>query len=189
MTRIALLAVLLVGCGGAEAVTGLAAETTYQDESEQSIEQFARGMMENIQNGNFAELKATACPEAVMYDFDENNNPIALRGSRQIGEFFDHIQQMVQSSGMTMQTTIGDVTCRGVHDEGWCTIEFDQSITVGGQTVGPAQFRGTLIAARHAGRWIWTHWHGSFRTMPTAPPPTEGAPAAPPPAHELSTER
>ena len=71
--------------------------------------------------------------------------------------------------------------CRVDAGPGYCLIEFEQTLTVGGQVVGPMKFRATDVIAQPNGRgWIWTHWHASRREpfTPVTPSPAPPRPAA-----------
>jgi hypothetical protein len=81
------------------------------------------------------------------------------------------------------------VQCRSTSLSGFCLVEFEQSVTQAGKTMGPFKFRGTLVAERNGEGWIWTHWHGSLAPKSVkAPAEAEATEAAPAPEAPAATE-
>ncbi|HEX2678499.1 MAG TPA: nuclear transport factor 2 family protein, partial [Polyangiales bacterium] len=166
--------------------------TTMGPQDQASLEAYVRETFDHMGKGDFAFLKQSMCHEAVVFDIDENGAPITKRGEAEVGAMIDHYQQMFASSGAVPTTTLNRLDCR-VDGASFCTGEFDQTVKMGDQVMGPMKFRFTIIAHQHAGKWIWTHWHASLREnpgtpappsppAPEAPAPAAAAPAAPPPA-------
>lgn len=128
-------------------------------------------------------LMSWADAEAVVFDFDANNNPVTKRGTAEIQEFLGEYAKAVKGGGLKISTTVAGADCKSTKVAGFCTAEFDQTFVVNGQSQGPFKFRGTLVARKMAEGWRWLHWHGSFREMPApAAAPTSGAPPAAAPA-------
>jgi hypothetical protein len=134
-------------------------------------------MFRSLDSGAADEMMSWADPEAVVYDFDQNNSPVSKRGTAEIQEFLDSYSKLVREGGMQVTSTVVGADCKSTAVAGFCTVEFDQSLVMNGETMGPFKFRGTLVARKMADGWKWIHWHGSFREMP--PPPTPPAAAAP----------
>lgn len=120
-------------------------------------------------------LLSWADPEAVVFDFDANNNPVTKRGTAEIQEFLGSYAKMVKEGGTKITTNVVSADCKSTVVAGFCTVEFDQSFTQNGQSQGPFKFRGTLVARKMPEGWRWLHWHGSFREMPPAPAGTAPA--------------
>jgi ketosteroid isomerase-like protein len=129
-------------------------------------------------------MMSWADPEAVVFDFDENNNPVAKRGTAEIQEFLASLTKSVKEGGLKIATNVVSADCKSTVVAGFCTTEFDQTFTKDGQTMGPFKFRGTLVARKMPDGWKWLHWHGSFREMPPpAAPQASAAPGATPAAY------
>ena len=159
--------------------------TTPSSEEAQSLDAYVRDMFEHIGRGDFAAMKASACPEAVVFDTDEHGAPVSARGKAEVDHMLDHYQEMTHAPGTSMSANITRLECRSLGGSGVCAVEFDQSMTMNGQTMGPFKARATLVAEHHNNRWIWVHWHASPREAPlqaTAAAPPAAAPTAGPAA-------
>ena len=176
MRTMTMTAVLMVMTGCATAGSSV---KLHDPEATQSLEAFMREGFEHMNQGDFAYWKRTACPDAVLWDMDENGQPIAKKGKAEVDAMIDGYQKMLDS-GTKMASTINSIECRSSSVSGHCMVEFDQSMTMpDGKTMGPMKFRGTGIAEKlGSGKWIWSHWHASMREMPAMP----AAAAAPAPA-------
>jgi len=161
--------------------------TTPSSEEAQSLDAYVRDMFEHIGRGDLAAMKASACPEAVVFDIDEHGAPVSARGKAEVDHMLDHYQEMTHAPGASMSANITRLECRSLGGSGVCAIEFDQSMTMNGQTMGPFKARATLVAERHNNRWIWVHWHASPREAPQQQA-TAAATAAPVPAAPAATE-
>jgi ketosteroid isomerase-like protein len=167
-------------------------------EAAASLEAFVRDVFDHFGKGDFAYMKNSMCEQAIVFDLDENGTPIAKRGKAEVDAMIDHYQQLMSTPGAGTSATLQRIDCRA-DGSAFCTVELDQTFSMGGETVGPLKFRATIVAKQHAGKWIWTHWHASFRENPAvsamaaaaAPPAPEAppsaattpaAPSAPPPA-------
>lgn len=167
--------------------------TMHDPEANASLEAFVRTGMDELSKGNIAWWGKTACPQAVMWDADPTGAATTARGKAAIDAALGEAQKMM-SSGMQLSTTTTAVQCRTTSLSGHCMVEFDQSVTQDGKTMGPFKFRGTLIAERNGEGWIWTHWHGSLAPGSTkapsgeeAAPPVPAAEPAPTPAPAPTT--
>ena len=138
-------------------------------------------MLKNVDAGNFDAMLQTADKDAIIFDFDENNNPIRLQGTAAMKKFFDSMSQSMKKQAMSFKSTLVRNDCYATTTQGFCAVEFDQSMTAGGKTMGPFKFRGTLVARKTDAGWRWVHWHGSFREQPATPavPAVPAAPVAP----------
>jgi hypothetical protein len=181
---LALLGTFALGC----ATAGQTRTATMHDaENGASLELFVRGGMDAMAKGDMTFWSKNACPQAVVWDTDPSGAAVVANGKAEIDAMMAQYQQMLSGGQMQMTTTTKSVKCRATSLSGHCLVEFAQSMTHGGQTMGPFQFRGTLIAERNGDGWIWTHWHGSFapgsaKAPAEAAPPAAAAPAAAPPA-------
>ena len=149
-----------------------AAQTTGWDaQASASLKQEPVTMLKNIDAGNFDAMLRSADKDAVVFDVDENNNPIRLQGAAAMKMFFDGVSLSMKKQAMSFKSTLVRNDCFATAAQGYCAIEFDQSLVGGGKTMGPFKFRGTLIARKTEAGWRWVHWHGSFRENPPAAPP------------------
>ena len=87
-------------------------------------------------------LMSWADPEAVVFDFDSNNNPVIKRGTAEIQEFLGEYAKAVKEGGLKISTTVVGADCKSTKVAGFCTAEFDQTFVVNGQSQGPFKFRG-----------------------------------------------
>jgi hypothetical protein len=151
-------------------------------------------MFRDLDTGNFDGMLAKMDTDATAFDFDTKNQPISMRNLDEIRALFAALGKSMKEGGLSVKTDVGHTDCRATGAMGYCGVEFDQTMTQGGQAMGPFKFRGTLVARKVGDTWKWAHWHGSFREMPpmemmhmpAAPgeaPATDGAPPAetPPP--------
>jgi ketosteroid isomerase-like protein len=149
-----------------------AAQTTVWDaQATALLKQEPVTMLKNVDAGNFDAMLQNADKDAIVFDFDENNNPVRLQGSAAMKKFFDAMSQSMKKQAMSFKSTLVKNECFASPAQGFCAVEFDQSIIAGGKTMGPFKFRGTLVARKTDAGWRWLHWHGSFRELPAAPPP------------------
>lgn len=172
------LCVMATGCATAGSSVKL-----HDPEVTQSIEAYMREGFDHMAKGDIAWWKASACPEAIAFDIGDQGQPVKAKGKAEIDAMLDGYQKMIDS-GMKMTTTLNSIECRSSSVSGHCVVEFDQSMTTpDGKTVGPFKLRGTGIAEKlDSGKWIWSHWHSSYREMPAAPDAAAAAPAAAPTA-------
>src|SRR6185503_7662394 len=107
-------------------------------------------------------------PELVVYDFDDSHKPFTALGTAEWNRMMDEYIA-ASKSGAKMETILRTADCHAVADFGYCTAEFDQSLTKTGKKSGPYQFRGTLVDKKMGQKWQWVHWHASYRQLPVAP--------------------
>ncbi len=136
----------------------------------ESLKQMSAKVLRDIDSGNFQGMFAEADSNLVVMDFDENNAPMRLDGTAGAAAFIARMTDLTKTQGLKFTSTM-------VRNEAWATatmgysiIEYDQTISAGGQAMGPFKFRGTLIARRDGSQWKMTHWHGSFRETPPPMP-------------------
>ncbi len=177
---LALLSTLALGCATAGPTR---TATMHDSENAASLEAFIRGGMDAMAKGDMTFWSKNACPQAVVWDTDPTGAAYAVSSKAEIDAMMAHYQQMLSSGQMQMTTTTKSVKCRTTSLSGHCLVEFEQSVTQGGQTMGPFKLRGTVIAERNGDGWIWTHWHGSF--APGSAKAPAAAEAAPPTAPAL----
>ena len=162
MIWIALLAMpALAGCSQGDASQWNAQAA---DELKGKTEQ----MFRDIDFGNGTALMAWADKNTVMFDLDMNNNPVTARGTDDVGKYFAAMQAGVMDKGLSFRSRIVRQDCAATTVMGVCAVDFDQTISQGGQSMGPFKYRGTLVAHKANGDWQWVHWHSSFRELPPA---------------------
>ena len=165
-----LVLLLAAGCSGGGA--------GWSDSTAAELRQKVEQMFKDIDSGNFAGLKMWADPNAILFDFDENNLPVAARGSAELDKYLAAYDGAMRK-GLKVHTDIQKDDCFGDGDLGFCAVEFDQDL--GGSEATPPtpfKFRGTLVARKTKEGWRWVHWHDSFREFPK-PQAAQAAPAAP----------
>src|SRR5207249_4461043 len=91
-------AVALTGCGG----KGTAG---WNDSTAAELRIKAEQMFKDIDSGNFAGLKLWADKDAVLFDFDENNVPVAARGAEALDKYLAAYDAAVRK-GLKVKTTI-----------------------------------------------------------------------------------
>ncbi len=181
--------VVLCAAAGCASTTAQSGSTLAGPEEQKSLETYVRGIFAQMDRDDFSTLENSMCEQAVVFDADENGKPVTARGKADVTALLERYKQAFGGPGVSAQSTINRIDCR-VDDGSYCTLEFDQSVTINGQAQAPMKLRATLIAKRHGDRWIWTHWHASLRELaglmaappaPEPPAPTSSAASAPAP--------
>jgi hypothetical protein len=139
-------------------------------------------MFADIDAGNTEALTNMMSNDGIIFDIDPNNVPVEKRGAAEIRAYMDQVASEMKAADGTVKTTVVRNDCYAVAVMGYCAVDFDQTFTSGGQTMGPLKFRGTIVARKVDGVWKWEHWHGSFRELPVTPGTTTPATTTPPPA-------
>lgn len=184
MMRMTALLVMATGCATAGSTVKL-----HDPEVTQSLEAFMREGFDQMSKSNIAWWKQSACPKAVVYDIGDQGQPVKATGKAEIDALLDGYQKGM-TNGAKVTTTLNSIECRSSSVSGHCLVEFDQSMTTpDGKTMGPFKLRGTGVAEKlDSGKWIWSHWHSSYREMPSAPDAAEAAAAAPAAAAPAATK-
>lgn len=173
ITRALLVPVLL-------ALSACTPSSDWDTGSADALEQQSVDLLRRLDAGQFTEMLADADPAVVIMDFDENNVPMRVDGLEAARAFFARLGETAKAQNIQFKSTITRNDAWATATMGYGIVEYDQTITVGDQVMGPFKFRGTLIARRDAGKWRMTHWHGSFSVMPVSPADAAAAPAAAP---------
>lgn len=162
-------------------LTGCAAppSSDWDPAAASALEGKIAGMFQALDSGNMDSVMTWADDEVVVYDFGPDNKPVSANGRAEAQAMFDGYAKAFKE-GMKIRSTVGRTSCKASSTVGHCAVEFDQTMSAGGQDMGPFKFRGTMVARKVGEEWKWTHWHGSFREMPEMPP------AAPPPLERVS---
>lgn len=147
-------------------IMGCAASSAWDPQGAEALKEKAAKVLRDIDAGDFMAMIAEADSNLVIMDFDDNNNPMRASGIGEARAFMNRMAEMAQSQGLKFTSTMVGSEAWATATMGYCVVEYDQSITAGGQTMGPFKFRGTMIARREGNRWLMTHWHGSFRETP-----------------------
>jgi len=182
MHRTAFCAALLMFANTASAKKQSAPSSAWDPAAAAELAAQNEKMFADIDAGNTDALTNMMSSEGIIFDIDPNNAPIEKRGAAEIRAYMDQIASEMKAAGGTVKTTVVRNDCYAVAVMGYCAVEFDQTFTSGGQTMGPMKFRGTTVARKVDGAWKWEHWHGSFRELPTMPTTTTTTPSAPAPA-------
>lgn len=150
-----------IGCGGASSQWDAQASTALRGMPE--------GILHDLDSGNVADIVSKMDDDAIVLDLDENNKPVRFQGREKVKEYFGGLEQGMKAQGLKFKSTLARNDCTATAQIGYCVVEFDQTISAGGQTMGPFKFRSTLVARKVGEDWRWTHWHGSFREQPAPP--------------------
>ena len=168
------LAVCLAAC--LLGISGCAPSSRWDPQSAEPIKQLSVNLLRNLDAGDFMAMIADADSNFVMMDVDENNIPFRADGIGDARALMTRMSDVAKSQDIKFASTILRNDAWATPTMGYSIVEYDQTISAGGQTMGPFKFRGTLVARRDGSNWIMTHWHGSFREMPPPMPMPEGAP-------------
>jgi ketosteroid isomerase-like protein len=187
MNRSALCAALLtlVASNAASAKKESAPSAAWDPAATADLKATNEKMFADIDAGNMDALTSRMSADAVVFDTDMTGKPMATHGSAEIKKTMDAMAMEMKASGGTSKTTIVRDDCFATAVMGYCAVEFDQTFTAGGNTMGPMKFRGTLVARKVDGQWTFDHWHGASREappMPEATTTTTTTTTAPPPA-------
>ena len=160
----------LAACGGA-------ASSAWDPQAASALRNESEALLHDLDAGNVADMLARMDEASVVLDLDENNHPVRVDGRAKVTAYLGGLGEAMKKEGLRFHSTIARNDCSAISDFGYCVLEFDQTVTAGGQTMPPSKFRATVVARRTGEGWRWTHWHGSFRETPPAPAPAP-APAA-----------
>lgn len=156
------IALALVACGRA-------ASSQWDPQASSALRAQPESILRDLDAGNFDGMLAKIDDESIVLDLDENNQPVRYEGREKVTQYFRHLEQGAKAQGLKFKTTIAKNDCSATASIGYCVVEFDQTILAGGQNMGPFKFRATIISRKLGDEWRWTHWHGSFREMPSSP--------------------
>jgi hypothetical protein len=152
-------------------VSACAPSSGWDTASADALQQQSVDLLRRLDAGQFTEMLADADPAIVIMDFDENNVPMRVDGLEAARAFFARLGETAKAQNIQFKSTITRNDAWATATMGYGIVEYDQTIAVGDQVMGPFKFRGTLIARRDGARWLMTHWHGSFSVMPAAAAP------------------
>lgn len=158
-------------------ISGCAPSSQWDPQSAEPIKQLSVDLLRNLDSGDYMAMIAGADSNLVIMDFDENNVPFRADGIGEARAFMARLADVAKSQDVKFTSTITRNDAWATPTMGYSIVEYEQTISAGGQTMGPFKFRGTLVARREGRSWIMTHWHGSFSEMPPPMPMPEGAPA------------
>lgn len=164
MRRLGIAALLLAAAG-----CGAGANGEWDAQAAASLKTESETMFKLMDAGDMSGMVAHMDPDVMVFDLDENNRPVKLVGLDPVKQYMDHLTAAAKAQALKFSTTGKMNECRATATMGYCAVEFDQTVTAGGQTMGPFKFRGTLVARRVGGAWKWVHWHGSFAEIPKQP--------------------
>ena len=170
MKRAIVMVLLVAGCAGKSSSPGWSPQTAAELQAQ------TEAMFKSIDGNDIPGLKAMLDENPTVFDIDPNNQVVQFYGSADVQKYLD-VYTEAAKTGMTVQSTIRRIDCRGNDTMGYCTVEFDQVFTMNGQQMGPLKFQGTLVARKVGGGWKLNHWNSSFREMPAAPAAPDSASA------------
>jgi hypothetical protein len=165
------LALGLVACGGATS-------SQWDAQAATALHAQPEAMLHDLDTGNFDAMLAMLDDAPTVLDLDENNQPVRYDGRDKVTEYMRSLEKGMKAQGLKFHSTIQKNDCRATDAIGYCVVEFDQTISAGGQTMGPFKFRATFVGHKVGSDWRLTQWHGSFREAP-APSPSPSGAAAP----------
>jgi hypothetical protein len=161
MRFVALALLAIVGCRG-----GKRTSSDWDADATAKVSANVDQMFADIDAGNFAAMTDALDADASAYDVDPGGKPVAMYGRDGVKSYFDTMAPTGGAPAPTMHSTIKKKDCHATGVMGYCAVEFDQSVTVGGVDAGTFHFRGTLISRKVGEDWKWVHWHGSFAELP-----------------------
>jgi hypothetical protein len=170
MKTISVFALALAFSSSAVACGGASSSSRWDPQAASSLRAEPEAVLHDIDSGNVADILGRMDDDSVVLDIDENNHPVRVEGRAKVTEYFGGLEKAMKTDGVRFSSKLAKNDCMASATFGYCVVEFDQTVTAGGQTMGPMKFRGTLVARRVGDAWKWTHWHGSFREVPPAPP-------------------
>jgi ketosteroid isomerase-like protein len=138
----------------------------WDEQATASLKGEVETLLKSIDSADFAGMAAKMDTDVVVFDFDEKNQPMRASGLGEMKQFMATVESATKSQGLKFASTLKTSVCHATAVIGYCAVEFDQTMTAGGQTQGPFKFRGTLVARKAGGAWRWMHWHGSFAELP-----------------------
>ena len=157
---LALFAAVLAGCA--------TTHEGYSPSAEASLRTKVETIFRDLNEMKFDAMRArTDIPELSVFDFDPENKPLDAYSGAEWNRVVDQYADMVKRGG-ALRTELKRIDVHASESFGYATVEFDQFFSMGGQTMGPFKFRGTMIVRREGEDWVWTHWHGSMRELPPA---------------------
>jgi ketosteroid isomerase-like protein len=149
------------------AVVGCAAPSGDWDaQATASLKAEVDWMLKALDRGDIAGMVDRMDPDAVVFDTDENNQPVRAVGIEQVKKYMLPIGDSMKAQNLKFASVLRTNECHATRTMGFCAIEFDQTMTQGDKTMGPFKFRGTLVARRVGDAWRWVHWHGSLAEVP-----------------------
>lgn len=154
------LALGLAACGGA------AATSQWDASSSTALRAQPESLLHDLDAGNFDGMLAQLDDDSIVLDLDENNHPVRYQGREKVTQYFRGLEQGAKAQGLKFKSVITKNDCSATTAVGWCVVEFDQTISAGGQTMGPFKFRATVVSRKVGSEWRLAHWHGSFREAP-----------------------
>ena len=124
---------------------GCVASPEWDADATKSLEADVIDMFHSMDQADFDKLLDHMSPDATAFDMDMENHPVQMYGKAGIAEMFQGIKAAIDASqgGMALQTTLVKHVVHATGVMGYAAVEFDQTITVGGQAMGPFKFRGS----------------------------------------------
>ncbi len=157
---------LLVGLASLAAVGCSVPSSDWDAQATASLKAEVEWMLKAIDSGDISGMLSRMDSDAIVFDLDDKNQPVHATGLEQVKQYMGKLENSMKAQGLKFASTLRATNCHANQTMGFCAIEFDQTITAGGETMGPFKYRGTLVARRIGEAWRWVHWHGSFAELP-----------------------
>jgi hypothetical protein len=166
--RLLVLCALAAGCGGATVSSAWNPKAAGELKAETGL------IFTRIDAGDIAAIKASLDDQPAVFDVDPSNKVVAAYGAAETNAYMDTVMAAMKQ-GLKVKSTVNRVDCQATSVLGFCTVEFDQAMAMGGTNLGPYKFRGTTVFRKVGSAWKWSHWHGSFREVPQETPASAAA--------------
>src|SRR5262249_38971321 len=114
----------------------------WDEQASASLKAEAESLLKLVDSGDFAGMTAKMDPDVVVFDTDDKNQPVRASGLAEAKQYMGAMENGVKSQGLKFASTLKTSVCHATAVMGYCAIEFDQSITAGGQAQGPFKVRG-----------------------------------------------
>lgn len=151
--------------------TGCMTSPKWDDTATESLHAEVGDMFNDMGAADFDKILEKISDDATAFDLDAKNTPVQIYGKAGVKEMFDGLKKAVEQSqgGFKMDVQIVKHVTHATPIMGYSAVEFDQTITMGDQKMGPFKMRASAVARRIDGKWHYDHWHLSFREMPAMP--------------------
>ena len=142
-----------------------------------ALEEMVRGLVKALNAGDKEGLRACVASEdkpypVLLFDMDAQARPVRAAGAKAALAHADGWLALIKEHGIQFAIKRLHVDCASP-DLGYATLELDETIKQGAETIH-SSYRATLLASatRPGGKWQVFHWHGS---LGTDDPADEGA--------------
>lgn len=151
--------------------TGCMTSPKWDDTATASLHAEVADMFNDMGAADFDKILAKISDDATAFDLDVKNAPVQIYGKAGVKAMFAELKQAIDASqgGFKMDVSIVKHTTHATPIMGYSAVEFDQTVTMGDQKMGPLKLRASAVARRIDGKWHYDHWHLSLREASMAP--------------------